>query len=123
MPRKAAAPTAAASAVAPLPASPAHALILRAFDDAQRSFASHPKHVAQMRAAYEADAQAFFEHFVAECGRVLVVYKREPAVERLVDFVAMFAEAAPGWNEEFAVGLLQLRLVCGGRRVCVLRVF
>ena len=59
--------------------------------------------------AFAADAQTFFEAFVAECSRVLLVYKREPAVERLVDFVAMFAEAAPGWNEEFAVGLLQLR--------------
>jgi hypothetical protein len=111
MPRKATAPAAAAApapAAAP-PSSAAHALILRAFDDAQRSFASHPKHVAQMRAAFAADAQAFFEAFVAECSRVLLVYKREPAVERLVDFVAMFAEAAPGWNEEFAVGLLQLR--------------
>ena len=109
MPKKAtAAPAIAAAIVAPMSAK--RALICRAFDDAQRSFASHPKHVELLRASFAAQPQSFYDAFVSECSRVLLVYKREPAVERLVDFISLFAEAVPGWNEEFAVGLLQLRL-------------
>jgi hypothetical protein len=78
------------------------------------SFASHPKYVALLREAYAQAPHEFYESFVHETSRLLLIYKREMAVERLVDFISLFAEAVPGWNEEFALGLLQY---VGGRAV------
>lgn len=63
-----------------------------------------------LREAYAENPEKFFQEFLTPLHRVLLVYKREPAVERLVEFVSQFAEAAPNWGETFALDLLRCEI-------------
>ena len=67
--------------------------ILRALDGAQASVASHPKHLVTLVTLYEKtkDPTGFFDAFFPPFSNVLLVYKREPAVERVVSFVSSLA--------------------------------
>ena len=51
------------------------------------------------------DTQAFNAEFVSHLQRALVITKREPAVERLIDFMCKFAAS----NESLAIHVLQVR--------------
>ena len=67
--------------------------IIRCLDDAQNSAAGHPKLAATLCTLYEKtnDPKAFFKAFFPPFSNVLLVYKREPAAERIVSFGATFA--------------------------------
>lgn len=74
--------------------------VAAAFNDAQRSAATHRRASRALVAAHAADPRAFLDAFLHALNRALVVFAREPAVERVVAFVATFAaqrsEAAAG---------------------------
>lgn len=67
--------------------------IIRCLDDAQNSVASHSKLATTLYTLYEKtqDAKVFFKLFFPPFSNVLLVYKREPAAERVVSFVSSFA--------------------------------
>lgn len=67
--------------------------IIRGLDDAQNSAAGHSKLAATLHMLYEKtnDPKAFFKAFFPPFSNVLLVYKREPAAERVVSFVSIFA--------------------------------
>lgn len=64
-----------------------------AFADAQRSQATHIRALKSLSRAYDADDGAFLQAFLHALNRALVVFAREPAVERVVTFVAAFTAA------------------------------
>lgn len=95
-----------------------------AFDECQRSFAVHAHWISSLRALYMKDHLAFIEAFVSAVNRVLLIFKREPSVERLVEFISHFAtDPAPDWNDEFAVFLIKCveRPSCSAFLHCFLR--
>ena len=74
-------------------------------DEAQSSLHGHQKLLRTLEVVLgRHQLEEFFEAFFELLKRALVVYKREPAVERVVDFVAKFAVAtAPKCNEDEGV--------------------
>uniref|UniRef100_A0A5S6MF95 CCR4-NOT transcription complex subunit 9 n=1 Tax=Xenopus tropicalis TaxID=8364 RepID=A0A5S6MF95_XENTR len=66
--------------------------IKEAFDLSQKAHQNHAKLVSSLRAAYNKmeDKSIFLEEFVHFLKYPLIVYRREPAVERVMDFVAKF---------------------------------
>lgn len=82
--------------------------LVSALDMCQRTQHAHKKCQESLKADLEAgkmDAQAFNAEFVTHLQRVLVITKREPAVERLIDFMCKFAAS----NESLAIHVLQVR--------------
>lgn len=71
----------------------AEAIVGRGFADAQRSQATHTRAVKSLTKVYESDHSAFLQAFLHCFNRALVVFAREPAVERVVTFVAAFTAA------------------------------
>ena len=67
--------------------------IIQVLSDSQSSLHNHQKLLKKLKAQYDKhqDPENFFETFFLPFVNALVVYKREPAVERVVDFVAKFA--------------------------------
>ncbi len=72
----------------PLPES-----IIRFLDEAQNSSSLQHKLVNGLAALYSRtdDHKRFFEAFFQPFSNILLVYKREPAVERVVSFISKFA--------------------------------
>lgn len=84
--------------------------ICRGLEEAQSTVASHSRLLVAFYALYEKipDPVTFFEAFFPPFSNVLLVYKREPAVERVVSFVTSFAvKTAPKEKEgvQFSYGL------------------
>ena len=71
--------------------------IIRGLEEAQNSANNHPKLIATFLTLYEkTEADVFFRAFFPAFSNILLVYKREPAVERVVTFVTSFAvQTAP----------------------------
>lgn len=69
----------------------------RIFDECQRGVAVHPKNARLVAAAYApmtaGQREQLRADFVALLQRVLLVFRREPAAERLVEFIARCAAA------------------------------
>lgn len=67
--------------------------IIQVLDEAQSSAASHSRLFTALMSLYEKarSPQDFFDLFFLPFSNVLLVYKREPAVERTVAFTANFA--------------------------------
>jgi hypothetical protein len=67
--------------------------IIQILNDSQSSLHNHQKLLRKLKALYEQhqNVEDFFETFFLPFTNALVVYKREPAVERVIDFVAKFA--------------------------------
>lgn len=99
-------------------------LVPRLFDDCQRTIAMHRKSMVVLRQALlrmvaapldEAAYSAFVHQFCAAVNRLLAVFKREPAVERLVQFVTAFIAAVANDTEliaarcDFASDMLRVR--------------
>ena len=75
--------------------------IIEALDKAQCSIMHHPKLLKSVKALHDAaEVVAFFEAFIQPLTAALVVFKREPAVERVMDFVAKLAAATLDLEEE-----------------------
>ena len=67
--------------------------IIQILNDSQSSLHNHQKLLRKLKALYEQhqNVEDFFETFFLPFTNALVIYKREPAVERVIDFVAKFA--------------------------------
>ncbi|XP_022086528.1 condensin complex subunit 3-like isoform X2 [Acanthaster planci] len=62
-------------------------------EDCQKGIHNHAKLTAALRITYDEldDKTAFHQEFLGFFKRALIIFKREPAVERTLDFVARFA--------------------------------
>ncbi|EOD31694.1 hypothetical protein EMIHUDRAFT_468124 [Emiliania huxleyi CCMP1516] len=77
------------------PPAPLQPQIEAIFNDAQQSLAKHRRCAERLRALQrKADARAFAEALFACIACVLPVFKREPAAERVVEFVVRFLTEA-----------------------------
>jgi len=68
----------------------AHA-IANTFNKAQKNTACHKKCAQYLNTIRQEDKDKFLEHFVKRMFPLLLVFKREPAVERVVHFIVQFA--------------------------------
>lgn len=73
--------------------------VLGALEECQRSFAVHRKCILRLKQAQVADPEEFKETFVECLNRALLVFKREPAVERFVKLVSSFVSFS---NDKYA---------------------
>ena len=81
--------------------------IIETLDKAQCTVMHHPKLLKSMKALHDAaETMAFFEAFIHPLTAALVVFKREPAVERVMEFVAKLAAATLELEEEEVIGKL-----------------
>jgi condensin complex subunit 3 len=60
-------------------------------DECQKSFHAHKKGISMMQQLRQADEAGFRELFLGHLDRILLVFKREVAVERLVQLIVNFA--------------------------------
>ena len=76
--------------------------IIKTLDDAQNGLLQHQKLLATLKQLYDhQDTEKFFEAFFTPFSNALLVFKREPAVERIVEFVSRFtALVSPKQNSE-----------------------
>ena len=86
------------------------AQVLQALDESQRSFAGHRKCIIRLKQAQAADAAGFRETLDACIDRALLVFRREPSVERMLALVAAlvsFQNDKYATDSELAVHLLE----------------
>lgn len=71
--------------------------IIEILDEAQTSTVHHPKLLKSLKSLHdEADLVQFFEAFIQPLCAALVIVKKQPVVERVLEFVAKFsASIAP----------------------------
>ena len=81
--------------------------ITEALDKAQSSVVHHPKLIKSLKTLHDQSVLVeFFEAFVQPLMAALVIFKKEPVVERVLEFVAKFSasvtplDPAPGGDEE-----------------------
>ena len=87
-----------------------HAQVLQALEESQRSFAGHRKCIIRLKQAQAIDADAFRDTLNASLDRALLVFRREPCVERMLQLVAnlvCFQNDKYQTDSELAVHLLQ----------------
>jgi condensin complex subunit 3 len=87
-----------------------HAQVLQALEESQRSFAGHRKCIIRLKQAQEADAEAFRATLDASIDRALLIFRREPSVERMLALVAAlvsFSNDKYQTDSELAVHLLE----------------
>eukprot|EP01050_Picozoa_sp_SAG11_P019285 SAG11_NODE_3047_length_2733_cov_2.293850_1_plen_814_part_10 len=92
--------------------------VATAFGNAQKTVASHKKYVLSMQRERSQRPEDFRKEFVTCLNSILVVFKREPAVERLVKFVATFVAVDENGDidSNFAVGLIEHLLTLGNAK-------
>ena len=79
-------------------------VIREAFTEVQKTFGVHRKFILSLKATQDKNREAFEVEFFRCVNRLLLVFKREPSVERLVHFIcsfATFSNKAVGMDEEF----------------------
>ena len=75
--------------------------IIAVLDEIQNGLYKYQKSLKSMRTLHDQHGfDAFFQAFFTPFANVLLVYKREPAVERVVDFVCKFAIAVGTKTED-----------------------
>jgi condensin complex subunit 3 len=86
-------PSAAPTSVAAMSRAPqpVERVVATAFADAQRSHATHSRASKALTAAAARDPPGFLAAFLHALNRALLVFAREPAVERVIALVAAFA--------------------------------
>ena len=85
--------------------------IANILDECQRTFACHKKNIKLLRAIQKDDPDKFMESFVPFINQLLVVFKREASVERLIQFILAFVHSKSDKNpdtlgEEFGMCLV-----------------
>ncbi len=78
----------------------APSMMAKILDDAQRSVASHTRSFASLCKLYRQDTKDFFNQFVPHLNKILVIFKKEAAVDRLVSFISAFATRSDLLNEQ-----------------------
>lgn len=62
------------------------------FEEAQRGFQHHKKLLTELKKLHDSSSQdEFQESFLWHLKHAMVVFNREPAVERVIEFVAKYA--------------------------------
>lgn len=69
------------------------AKVAASFSDAQRTSVAHTRASKQLITAYQVSAEEFLAYFIQALNRVLIIFSRDPPVERLIQFVAQFTAA------------------------------
>ena len=65
-------------------------LVLQSLDECQKSFAAHRKCVIKLKKAQKSDPKEFRVAMLSALDKALLVFKREPCVERLFQFITDF---------------------------------
>ena len=65
--------------------------VIQALEESQRSFAGHRKCIIRLKQAQAIDAVAFRNTLNASIDRALLIFRREPSIERMLTLVASFA--------------------------------
>jgi len=84
--------------------------VLQALEESQRSFAGHRKCIIRLKQAQAIDASAFRDTLNASLDRALLIFRREPCVERMLQLIASlvsFSNEKYSTDSELAVHLLQ----------------
>ena len=86
-------------------------IITKVLSECQSSLSCHQRLLKSLTAVYkkEEDSAVFFEAFFTPFSNVLVVFKREPAVERVIEFVAKFAVLTAPREEEGRLSVCVVR--------------
>jgi condensin complex subunit 3 len=86
--------------------------ISRILQECQKSFAYHKKANKALYKLQSSDPKQFIKDFLPFLNRILLVFNREPAVERLVQFIIHFAcNGEHGQDgEEFSMYLVRYLL-------------
>lgn len=82
-------------------------------EECQKSFGYHKKGIAKLRKLLKTNPKAFQNEFYTHLKQILVVFKREPAAERLIQFIINLAtqfeddkERKDPSNYDFAFSLI-----------------
>lgn len=59
--------------------------------DCQKTFASHKRGIKTLKKIQKNEPEAFPKQFIPLINRLLIIFKREPSVERLIQFIITFA--------------------------------
>ena len=79
-------------------------------DKAQTSTVHHAELVKTLRALHDqTDLEEFFEAFLASLRAALVIVRKEPAAERVLDFVARFAASVAPAEDKLVIIVLPLQ--------------
>jgi len=84
--------------------------VQQALEESQRSFAGHRKCIIRLKQAQAADAAVFRDTLNASIDRALVIFRREPCIERMLQLVSSlvcFSNDKYSADSELAVHLLQ----------------
>ena len=60
------------------------------FDDVQRSVVSHNRRLTSLSKIYRQDPDNFFTQFVPYLNKILIIFKKENCVKRLMSFIVAF---------------------------------
>ena len=86
------------------------ATLAEVFEACQRSVTAHKRGWQRCLELQEGDREGFAEEFIEHVDRLLIVWKREPAVERLCKFVVHFV-TTPDQQKGSASESLFLQLI------------
>lgn len=81
-------------------------LVATAFADAQRTLAAHPRAFKLLLSAHAASPSVFLSAFTLAVNRVVLIFARQPAVERLVTFISTFAATNISVTGDFCTCIL-----------------
>jgi condensin complex subunit 3 len=85
--------------------------IPQVLNECQKTFASHKKGVSTLCKLRQKDSKAFDAELLNLINRILVVFKRDPAVERLIQFLIAFCvTSAESSKNDFALILVNYLL-------------
>lgn len=73
-----------------MPAVEVQSQVIEALEDCQKSFATHKRCMLRMKQAQQSDPKKFKQTLFACLNRAMLIFRREPAVERLLHFIASF---------------------------------
>ncbi len=76
-------------------------LLATVFDECQRTSSAHKKRIKSLNEVRLKHADSFDKEFFLHIDRILLVWKKEPSVERLCNFITSFVTS----NEEGVQGL------------------
>ncbi len=74
------------------------AQVVEALEDCQKSFATHKRCMLRMKQAQQSDPTKFKQTLFSCLNRAMLVFRREPAVERMLHFIASFVSFS---NEKY----------------------
>jgi len=75
-------------------------LMAKILDDSQRSVASHARSLTALSKLYRQDSEVFFDELRPHLNKILLVFKKETCIERLMTFISSFVTQADLLSEE-----------------------